>query len=287
MIQQGLESDPSHRGAVFRLWSATGPIATAFGVGPRLALTCHHCVATQIAADLTLRIGERVFSISEILEAPSPFSTDAAVLRLSDDLPAWLPANGIQPPRYGELVAYGYPGTSAQQPLVPIHLQLRSEQPSAYGLYSLAHALALAGDPATYGMSGGPLIDTAAGVAVGMIVGGPDYDNRALALPLWAFDSSDREWKPFAAAMAWNRLKTVQRGWALNYVTAQTICRQQVGDAIARLVNRKRYDRYRHVRREHLRHCQQIMFTSAVGPDSIAGWTTNRALPRSSRRFVA
>jgi len=37
-----------------------------------------------------------------------------------------------------------------------------------------------------------------------------------------------------------------------------------------------------------LRRCQQIMFTSAIGPDSIVGWTTtNRALPRSSRRFVA
>jgi len=36
-----------------------------------------------------------------------------------------------------------------------------------------------------------------------------------------------------------------------------------------------------------LRRCQQIMFTSAIGPDNIVGWTTNRALPRSSRRFVA
>ena len=37
-----------------------------------------------------------------------------------------------------------------------------------------------------------------------------------------------------------------------------------------------------------VRRCQHIMFTSAIGPDSMAGWTTtNRALPRSSRRFVA
>jgi len=36
-----------------------------------------------------------------------------------------------------------------------------------------------------------------------------------------------------------------------------------------------------------VRRCQQIMFTSAIGPDNIVGWTTNRALPRSSRRFVA
>jgi len=37
-----------------------------------------------------------------------------------------------------------------------------------------------------------------------------------------------------------------------------------------------------------IRRCQQIMFTSAIGPDNIVGWTTtNRALPRSSRRFVA
>jgi uncharacterized membrane protein YecN with MAPEG domain len=37
-----------------------------------------------------------------------------------------------------------------------------------------------------------------------------------------------------------------------------------------------------------LRCRQQITFTSSIGPDSIAGWTTmNRALPRSSRRFEA
>ena len=44
----------------------------------------------------------------------------------------------------------------------------------------------------------------------------------------------------------------------------------------------------RHHRFPRFRRCQQIMFTSAIGPDSMAGWTTtNRALPRSSRRFVA
>jgi three-Cys-motif partner protein len=57
-----------------------------------------------------------------------------------------------------------------------------------------------------------------------------------------------------------------------------------------------RFDRYVFIERsvercaqlETLRRCQQIMFTSAIGPDSMAGWTTtNRALPRSSRRFVA
>lgn len=205
-----LDTDAQWRCAVYRLYAGDRPVGSAFGIGPRLALTCHHCVSGGEAAMFGLHGHTTdgrmiVIDVAEVVLSPYPTSQDLAIVRVDRDLPAWLPLIASRPDQYGDLAGYGFPGFNAGQPVVRIDTVSRGIQATSYasGSYTLRDAILLGGDTATFGMSGGPLIDLETGGAVGVIVGGADYINRAIALPLWAVSHVDRPWTVFAHAVAW------------------------------------------------------------------------------------
>jgi hypothetical protein len=217
-------------------------LGSAFGIGPRIAVTCHHCIADRAASHVKLLVIEdngtsALVTVNEIILSPDPTKMDIALLRLADDLPGWIPVplNGSV---FQNLSGFGFPGTNIQQSAVRIDVEFRGLQPTQYANYSLSNGLILAGDPATYGMSGGPVIDATAGVAVGMIVGGPDYDGRTIAVPFHQIPEV-KEWPAFWLAMQWNCAESLQRGWALNLNGAREICRAHTLRAMERLGDRQ------------------------------------------------
>jgi Trypsin-like peptidase domain len=248
--------DEDWRRGVLRIWIGDAPIGTAFCIAPRLALTCHHCLR-DASGPVALRAAPvrgqgPVLPINEWRFPASPSGLDAALIRLGEDAPGHLALSTTKPPGFGELVAYGYPWEDPKQALVRIDLQLRGRKSFSYPPdYTLLDALALSGDPAAPGMSGGPVIDASAGVAVAMIVGGPDYDNRAIALPLWALADVGANFPAFQIAWASNRRNTIQSGWAMNDMRARRLCAYQIDAAIKKLTGH-RYDRARTLRRDKL-----------------------------------
>ena len=124
------------RDCVCRLVRADhSPIGTAFGIGPRVALTCHHCVAGADPGGLRLlvyagHVEPIVVGINEVVLPPQPEAADLALLRLADDLPAWLAISCECPPRYANLVGYGFPGERPQQAAVQVHFDSRGIQPA-------------------------------------------------------------------------------------------------------------------------------------------------------------
>ncbi len=219
------------------------PVGSAFGIGPRVALTCHHCVAGCQADGLRLLVHALgaaeplLLDINDILLPQQPASTDLAILLLADDLPAWLAITTEAPPRYANPVGYGFPGERAQQAAVRVHLDSRGIQQASYSgkslRYALQEALVLAGDPASGGMSGGPVMDDTAGVVVAMIVGGPEYDGRTIAMPFHGVDPAC-DWASYQFAIQWNSRSSVHRGWAMNLQAAREICSRQTQEAVRR-----------------------------------------------------
>lgn len=250
-----LSADSAWRTGIFRLYGIDpeAPRGTAFGIGPRVALTCHHCVDGADPQRLILRQsgGEAAapLLVAEILFPADPLNNDIAILRMAQDLPSWIPAIALEPLEGVQLVGFGFPGSAPRQPLVRIDVDHRGVQPANYGGYRLDAALILAKEPAVHGMSGGPVIEARSGAAVAMVVGGPDYDGRAIALPLWMVSNSERPWEAFDQAIDWNATFTEQRGWAMNGVAASAICREQVGEAVRRLARRGSFDADRYVGR--------------------------------------
>ncbi len=259
-IPNDLTLDADWGQSILRIWIGGQPVGTAFIIGPRIALTCHHCVreAREAAASIELRGRtangtDWLAPVNETVFPSDPKKADGAVLRFGEDASQYLPISAARTRTFGDLIAYGYPGSDPEQARVRIDLQLRGLKSFAYYDYALPEALALAGDPAAPGMSGGPVFDATAGVVVGMIVGGPDFDNRAIALPVWALDSAENPFRAFRLAARSNRRITVQSGWAMNYQRAKDLCRQQVENAVLKLTRRQRYDPKRSVRRDRLR----------------------------------
>ena len=253
-MRNDLILDSARKQGVTRIWIDGRPVGTAFLIGARLALTCHHCVRTA-GTPVELRghapDGKAWLAlVDDIVFPPNPLTTDAAVLRFNEDAPRFLPISATCPNRLGDLLAYGYPGSNPTQVIVRIDLQLRGETSFSYSDYNLPETFAVAGDPAAPGMSGGPVFDVQAGVVVAMIVGGPDYDNRAIALPLWAIENVGSRWNVFNFAARTNRQNSVHLGWAMNHQRAKQLCHEQVEDAISRLTRQRRYDPKRIVRRD-------------------------------------
>lgn len=242
---------------VFRLFDGDTPVGTAFAVGPRVALTCHHCVADRSASRLTLRctpsdIRALPVAVSEVAFPPSALCTDIALLRVQSDFVRWLPITVGSPPRYGPLMGFGYPGGSPEQARTRIDLEGRGYQQTFYkhgsAKYQLPRAMMLAGDRAAFGMSGGPVVDLSTDAAVAILVGGGEFDNRSIALPFAEVVSSS-SWPAFECALGWSRLNTYQRGWSMNLLGAQQLCSAQVRHALKRWIDDKRFDPATHVKR--------------------------------------
>lgn len=252
-----ISSDAAWRAAVYRLLcgNPATPRGTAFGIGPRLALTCHHCVdgANTDLGLLLLSSSEVTLPLARVAEVQvpeDPLCNDVAILRMDQDLPAWLGVNSLEPPEEAKLFGFGFPGSNLRQGLVRIEVEPRGFQPAEYAdRYRLNTALVLSKDPATRGMSGGPIIEAESGTAVAIIVGGPDYDGRSIALPLCAISTVESRWNAFDQAIAWSVTHTQQRGWAMNARAAADICSRQVAEAITRLTRRETFNAARHVAR--------------------------------------
>lgn len=251
-----LSSDTAWRAGVYRLcgMAPDGPRGTAFGLGPRLALTCHHCVDGVDPQSLVLKPstseGTPLLRVAEVLFPGDPQRNDVAILRMADDLPTWLPASSHEPPETAKLRGYGFPGLNPKQALVRIDVESRGLQPAEYAQrYRLDCALILAREPAARGMSGGPIIEAESGAVVAMIVGGPDFDGRAIALPLWVISSVERPWNAFDQAIVWSVASTEQASWALNGRAATVLCKTQVSEAVGRLTRENKFDAARYVSR--------------------------------------
>ncbi|MGO4441014.1 trypsin-like peptidase domain-containing protein [Rhizobium sp. RAF56] len=243
--------------AVARIWADGKPVGTAFVVGPRLALTCHHCTSAAGSGLMELRGTDRdgvewCRTVVDTCSATSPMEADASILRFAEDATTVLPISANRTSSFGTLVAYGFPGGDPKQDRVRIDVESRDLKSFTYGNYKLAEGLALGGDPAAPGMSGSPVVDATAGVVVGMIVGGPDFDDRAMALPLWTLDTTKNPFPAFAVAAKANRSSLMHSGWAMNLLRAKDLCRRQVEDLLLRLKKQQRYDAERIVPREHL-----------------------------------
>ncbi|PYE30678.1 trypsin-like peptidase [Rhizobium sp. PP-WC-1G-195] len=253
--------------AISRVWVDQKPVGTAFVIGPRIALTCHHCAIGQGVIELRGLAGDGTEwrrTVEDVCFAEFPLEADAALLRFSQDAETVLPISTQRISSFGHLTAYGYPGENTRQGIVRIDVQSRGLKSFDYGKYALPEGLSLAGDPASAGMSGSPVLDTSTGIVIAMIVGGPDYDGRATAIPLWLLDDSTNKFPAFDAGAVSNRRSITHYGWAMNQLRANELCHHQVENALVRLQDQGRFDPARVVLRDHLTHALASFLTSEI-----------------------
>lgn len=185
-----------------RLRDSVEVLGTGFLFTPRLALTCRHVLADargDVHADLagpgawSSRAEPETRQVPQGEYAPpggDPGSgPDVAVLRLDSAAPlAGAPIGPPEPPTFGTLVvAFGYPlgyqwGDEPENP--GIWARLIVDGPDKAGGRYWLQSQHPHGHPVVPGLSGGPVIDPASGLVVGMITGTSVDQRTALMIPV-------------------------------------------------------------------------------------------------------